>query len=199
MANVFAPFGFSQRTGNGSSPTYEQVRRNVDYNASAIYSGDPVTSQADGTIAQAAPGTTQIAGIFAGCDYLSVSQKRRVWNNYWPGTDVASGNAVTAYIVNDPNARFTVQVGASGNSTPVAVTDIDANINFGIGTGNAANGISGAYADQATIAVTATLPFRIIDLVTTPPGGPGTDSTSGNNWIIVGFNNVDTKSLTGIV
>lgn len=199
MANVFAPFGFSQRTGNGSAPTYEQVRRDVKYNAGAIFQGDPVTSQADGTIAQATAGTTQIAGIFAGCDYISVSQKRRVWNNYWPGTDVASTNVVTGYLVNDPNAQFTVQVGASGNSTPVATTDIDANINFGIGTGNAANGISGAYADQSTIAVTATLPFRIIGLVTSPPGAPGTDSTSGNNLIIVGFNNVDTKSLTGIV
>ena len=74
MANTFAPFGFSQRSGNGSSPTYETVTRKAQYNAGAMFSGDPVTSQADGTIAQGSPGTTQIAGIFNSCKYLSVSQ-----------------------------------------------------------------------------------------------------------------------------
>jgi len=197
MANTNAPFGFSQRSGNGSSPTYETVARKAQYNAGAIYSGDPVTSQTDGTVAQASAGTTQIAGIFVECEYLSVSQKRKVWSNYWPGSDVASGNYVTCYIVNDPNARFTVQAG--GSATAIGLADVDANVNFGIGTGNAANGISGAYADQTTIGTTSTLPFRIIDLVTDPPGSNGTDTTSGYNWIVVGFNNVDTKSLTGIV
>lgn len=197
MANTFAPFGFSQRSGNGSSPTYETVTRKAQYNAGAMFSGDPVTSQADGTIAQASPGTTQIAGIFNECKYLSVSQKRTVWGNYWPGSDVASGNYVECYIVNDPNARFTVQAG--GSTTPIGLADIDANINFAIGTGNAANGLSGAYADQTTIAVTATLPFRIVSLVDAPPGANGSDPTTGYNWIVVGFNNVDTKSLTGIV
>lgn len=196
MANVNAPFGFSQRSGNGSSPTYEMVPRRAQYNAGAMFYGDPVTSQTDGTIAQGSPGTTQIAGIFVGCDYLSVSQKRRVWSNYWPGSDVASGQYVNCKIVNDPNARFTVQAG--GSATAIAIADIDANINFGIGTGNTANGISGAYADQTTIGTTSTLPFRIVDLVTDPPGAPGTDTTTGYNWIVVGFNNVDTKSLTGI-
>ena len=110
---------------------------------------------------------------------------------------MASGNYVECYIVNDPNARFTVQAG--GSTTPIGLADIDANINFAIGTGNAANGLSGAYADQTTIAVTATLPFRIVSLVDAPPGANGSDPTTGYNWIVVGFNNVDTKSLTGIV
>lgn len=196
MANVNAPFGFSQRSGNGSSPTYETVTRLAQYNAGAIFHGDPVTSQTDGTIAAASPGTTQIAGVFDSCEYLSVSQKRKVWSNYWPGSDVASGNYVTCYIVNDPNARFTVQAG--GSSTAIGLAAIDSNINFGIGTGNTANGISGAYADQTTLNTTSTLPFRVIDVVTDPPGSTGTDTTSGYNWIVVGFNNVDTKSLTGI-
>jgi hypothetical protein len=81
----------------------------------------------------------------------------------------------------------------------VAATDIGANIQFAIGTGNALNGLSGAYANQANIAVTATLPFRIVALITAPPGSNGTDSASNGNWIVVAFNNVDTKSLTGIV
>ncbi len=67
MANTSAPFGFKQATGIGSTPTYEQNTRLAQYNAAAIYNGDPVAPQTDGTIAIASAGTTQIAGIFVGC------------------------------------------------------------------------------------------------------------------------------------
>lgn len=198
MSNTFAPFGFSQTSGTGSSPTYEQVERFITSSADAIYKGDPVTSQSDGSIAQASPGTTQIAGIFVGCEYVQAGTNRTVWMPYWPGSGSALSNTtIKAYIVNDPNARFIVQSGDAGS--PVAATDIDANINFAIGTGDALSGISGAYANQATIATTSTLPFRIVGLITDPPGANGTDSSSNGNWIVVAFNNVDTKSLTGIV
>jgi hypothetical protein len=197
MANTFAPFGFAQARGTGSAPTYEQFPRQIALTAGAIYAGDPVTSQTDGTIAQSSPGTTQIAGIFLGCKYLSAALNRTVWSPYWPGSGSAAANStVEAYIINDPNAQFIVQSGNAG--TAVGVADIGANINFAIGTGSALTGISGAYANQATIATTATLPFRILGLITQPPGANGTDSASNGNWIIVGFNNVDTKSLTGI-
>jgi hypothetical protein len=200
MANVSAPFGFQQRSGTGSSPTYEQIERLVDYNASAIYAGDPVATVSDGTVAAGGslPGTVPLAGIFIGCKYLSVSQKRSIWNNYWPGSDVASGNSVTAYVVNDPNAQFVVQ---SGNSNTTAVTgvtqsNIGSNMQFSYGTGTAANGISGAFIDvYVTPVTTGTLPFRVVNLLTSPPGAPGTAS-GAFNLVIVAFNNVETKNLT---
>lgn len=198
MANTFAPFGFSQHKGTGSAPTYEQVPRSIALTAGAIYAGDPVTTQSDGSIAQSVAGTTQIAGIFIGCEYISATTLRKTWSPYWPGSGSALANTVvTGYIINDPNAQFLCQTGNAGS--PVAATDIGANIQFVIGTGNALNGLSGAYANQANIAVTATLPFRIVALITAPPGSNGTDSASNGNWIVVAFNNVDTKSLTGIV
>lgn len=193
MANTNAPFGFRQYSGNGSAPTYEQVAVRVAYNASAIYYGDPVLPDANGFVVVGAPGTTQIAGVFKGCKYLSVSQKRTVWSNYWPGSDVASTNVVEAYIVNDPNAKFLVQTDATG----ATAADINANVNFSIGTGNAATGISGAFLNMSTAGVTATLPFRIVSLDVDPPGSPGTDA-GAYNYVIVAFNNVSTKQLTGI-
>lgn len=195
MANTNAPFGFKQYSGNGSAPTYEQVAVTIAYNASAIYFGDPVYPVADGTVAVGTPGTDQIAGVFVGCKYLSVAQKRTVWSNYWPGSDVASGNTVEGYIVNDPNAKFVAQVGGS-SSTGITSADINANVQFAYGTGNAANGISGAYVVYNSAAVTATLPFRIVGLVTDPPGSAGTAS-GAYNWVVVAFNNVSTKTLTG--
>lgn len=193
MANANTPFGFQQYQGNGSAPTYEQIPVAIAYNASAIYYGDPVEPDANGQVVQGdgTTGNPGVAGIFVGCKYLSVSQKRTVWSNYWPGSDVASGNTVEGYIINDPNAKFVVQ----SDGTGIVAADINLNIGYAIGTGNTNTGISGAYATGA--AATATLPFRIVGLLTAPPGSPGTEAGAYNR-IIVAFNNVATKSLTGI-
>jgi hypothetical protein len=200
MANTFAPFGFRQYSGNGSAPTYEQVPVRIAYNATNIFFGDPVTPTNGGYVVQgdpSGPSTVQIAGIFVGCKYLSVSQKRTVWSNYWPGSDVASGNVVEGYIVNDPNARFLAQVGGS-TSVGAAVGDINANCQYAIGTGNTANGISGAYVDiSVSPTTTDTYPFRIVGLNTNPPGAPGT-AAGAYNYVIVAFNNVSTKQLTSV-
>jgi hypothetical protein len=195
MANTNAPFGFRQYSGNGSAPTYEQVEVQMAYNATATFFGDPVAPDANGQVVRASSNTVQVAGIFVGCQYLSVSQKRTVWSNFWPGSDVASSQYVTAYIVNDPNARFVVQ---NNSATAIGQDGVNANIGFAMGTGNTASGISGATVDRTTIDTTNTLPFRIVGLVQSPPGANGTDITSGYNYVIVAFNNVSTKQLLGI-
>lgn len=192
MTNTFAPFGFMQDAGIGATPTYEQNVRKAQYNAAAIYRGDPVTSQTDGTIAIASPGTTQIAGIFQGCKYLSTSFARTIWNGYWPGSDVASGNYPEMYIVDDPNAQFIAQADATG----ITLADIGANAQFAIGTPNAFTKQSGAYIDS--VGTTATLPFRVRDLILTPALGFPAPTSGAYALAVVGFNNVDTKSLTGI-
>ena len=195
MANTNAPFGFSQYSGTGSVPTYEQVPVQIAYNASAIYNGDPVEPDANGQVVRGdgTTGNSGIAGIFVGCKYLSVSQKRTVWSNYWPGTDVASNQTVEGYIINDPNARFVVQAGSTGATQAT----VNLNVPYDIGTGNASNGLSGAFIDVASAAVTATFPFRVVGLLQDPPGSPGTEAGAYNR-VIVAFNNVATKSLTGI-
>jgi hypothetical protein len=195
MANTNAPFGFMQALGSaGGAPTFStSVRRIASTNSTAIYQGDPVmpvVSTANGYITQAAAGTTTLAGVFSGCKYVSVSQKRTVWSNYWPGSD-ATGD-VTAYIIDDPNARFTVQGNSTtfnitGTSTTWTSSPIGQYAQFAIGTGNSATGLSGAYLN--TLVTTVTFPFIVIDLVTSPPGFNGTDPTTAYNQVIVGFNN----------
>lgn len=197
MANTFAPFGFSQYSGTGSAPTYEQVVGFCAYNTAAMYYGDPVFQNADGSIYPTTPGTGILAGVFVGCKYLSVSQKRTVWSNFWGAADVASGNTVEVYVVNDPNAKFVAQVGGS-SSTGLAATDIGANVQFAYGTPNTMSGVSGAYIDiTVTPTTTATLPFKVVGLVTSPPGANGT-AAGAYNYAVVAFNNVSTKTLTGI-
>ena len=193
--------GFQQYRGNGSAPTYEQVVGAAAYNASAIYFGDPVvTNDTTGyiqvaTTTGAATGITQIAGVFVGCKYLSVSQKRTVWSNFWGGSDVASNQTVEVYYVNDPNARFAVW----SDSTGIAQADVGTTCGFNMGSGNSANGISGAYLNYGTSGpnTDGTGPFRIIGLVGDPPGTNGTEFGPYAH-VVVGFNNVSTKTLVGV-
>lgn len=203
MANTNAPFGFRQYVGTGSSPTYEQVtfgNGGIDYNASAIYYGDPVAraGSGDGTLVRAAgsagSSTVTMAGVFQGCKYLSTAQKRTTWSNYWPGSDVVVGaqSTIEAYVINDPATQFLVQ----SDSTGVAQADVGSNFDFSIGTGTAANGLSGAFLLHTGV-VTAAYPWRLIRLVLDPPGAPGTAS-GAYNLAVVAFNNVETKNATAV-
>lgn len=195
MANTNSPFGFRQYYGgSGGAPTFAQSTRLIaSTDSTAIYSGDPVmpvVSTATGYITQAAPGTTTLAGIFLGCKYLSTSQKRIVWNSYWTGSD-ATGD-VEAYIIDDPNAQFSVMGNSTtfnitGSLTTVTSSTVGQYAQFAIGTGDTASGQSGAYLNS--VATTATLPFIVRALIASPPGAPGADPTTAYNQVIVGFNN----------
>jgi len=323
MANTFAPNGFQQYQGTGTTPSYEQVTMAIaSGNTTSIYFGDPVVmsagttgvgtgyiNQAYGpitltvgataittnattgalTVTITAPTTstsgnlpsspnaftapigsyitivgstmtsgnlngtyqvtsatsttivcanagatinatstasgvvtlyTPIAGVFVGCRYLSTSQKRVVWGNYWPGAD-ATGD-VQAYVVTDPNAQFIVQTGNSNTTaTAVGLASVGQNIGFnyndsvatGETLGNTANGLSTYFADQYSLIANSNagavannfLPFRIIGLANYLPGQTsplvsinGNDSTTAYNKIIVGFNNSMMKALAGI-
>lgn len=204
MANTNAPFGFRQYQGTGSAPTYEQTtfgNGGIDYNATAIYYGDPVVraGSGDGTLVRAAgsagSGTVTMAGIFQGCKYLSTVTKKTEWSNYWPGgSPVSSGNQSTieAYVINAPNSQFLCQT----DSTGVVQADVGANNDFNIGTGTAANGLSGAFLIHGG-ATTAAYPFRLVGLVLSPPGANGTAS-GAYNLAIVAFNNVETQNATAV-
>lgn len=197
MANVNAPFGF-QYFGRleGGSPTEGQTTRLIAAaDTAAVGMGDPVTSLGTGYVTASAAGTTQIDGIFLGCQYLSTAIGRTVNTNYYPGSG-ANGDVI-AYICTDPQATFLAQ----SNNTAIVFADIGANINFLAGTPNSTTGFSTASLNQSTIATTDTLPFRIVGLLSqsAPPGAAGTDNTSAYNQVIVTANFWDRKSLVGIV
>ena len=184
MANTNSPFGFRQYFGgSGGAPTFAQSTRLIaSGNATAIYAGDPVMpviGAATGYITQGSPGTTTLAGIFVGCKYLSTSQKRVVWNSYWPGSD-ATGD-VEAYVVDDPNAQFVVQGNSTtfnitGSLTTVTSSVVGQYAQFAIGTGNTSTGQSGAYLNS--VGTTVTFPFIVRGLIVAPPGANGADPTT---------------------
>jgi len=193
MANTQAYFGFTQYQGGaGGAPTFAQSSRRIaSSNTTAIYTGDPVmpvVGTANGYITQAAPGTTTLAGIFVGCQYLSTSQKRTVWSSYWPGSD-ATGDVI-AYVIDDPASRFIVQTSTTAFPVTGTLTTQTSGVQgqyaqFSIGTGNTSTGRSGAY--LSSVGTTVTFPFIIVDYqVGFQNGG---DPTSQYCNVIVGFNN----------
>lgn len=192
MTNPNSPFGFSV-VGTVNGPVnYSMSRRKIaSGNATAIFYGDavvPVTSSATGYIKQATASTVALAGIFLGCEYMSTSQKKHIWNNYWPGSD-ATGD-VTAFICSDPNAQFLAQAGSAN----IGFADIGQNVQLNVGTGNTTTGISGMFID--TVNTTSTFPFIILDV---PSGATDPDPTLGFNWLLLGFNNMILKTgITGI-
>lgn len=207
MANTSAPFGFMPVGTVGGVPNFRlSQRRIISTNSTAIYKGDAVVPDLTtdhGYIEQATAGTTPLAGIFWGCEYLSVSQKRKVWSAYWPGSD-ASGD-VTAYVIDAPDMLFKVQsTGVStvvtGTTSAWATAPIGKLINIAVGTGSTATGLSGMMVDGATIATTATLPFKIVGMVSDPPGANGADPTTAYNQLLVTFNDsmLARHGLTGV-
>lgn len=189
MANINAPFGFRYAGRLDGSPPNAglQQRQILSTNNAPIYFGDPVATSA-GYIVQATAGANPIAGVFAGCSYLSSSQNRLIHSPWWPGVDAVAGS-VNCLVISDPQALFLVQ--ATGG--PLTIADVDKNVQFTIGTGNQATGISGATANNPG-AVTATHPFRMTGLVNTPMGTGG-DLTTPFNWVYVTFNAESFKSL----
>jgi hypothetical protein len=186
MANLSAPFGFQpEGTVGGSTPNFKLSKRLIaSTNTTAIFKGDavvPVTSSVTGYITQATASTVALAGVFWGCTYLSVSQGRKVWLPYWPGSDAVSD--VTAYVLDDPQMVFTVQAGA----TAVGLAALNLNIQLAVGTGNTTTGLSGMFVQSP--ANTATLPFTVVGFIQDPPGANGTDITTGYNYVLVTFNN----------
>lgn len=201
MANDNTPFGFVPYRGNGAAPTYELSTRLIKSdNTTKIFQGDPVIPLTTGYITQmSAGGTVRCEGIFWGCKYLSTSQKRTVWSNYWPGADASSD--VEAYLYSNPQMQFEVQSADTGASSPIGLANIGEYINIGYGigmagtpNGNTASGLSTAQVDQDTLATTVTHPFIVVGLVENPPGSAGTDIASEYNRVIVAFNNASSRT-----
>jgi hypothetical protein len=225
MANILTPFGF-QHIGyrEGFAPTFGRKRcRIASTNTNPIFHGDAVIQLATGYIGQPTSNALTIAGVFEGCEYLSISTGRKTYSRYWPGADAAAD--VDAFVIDTLSALFVGQV----NGTPILFSDIGANIGVftatggsasptpGSGQGNTSNGLSGMLLDSAgtnsggtgAVATTSTLPFRIVDLWSSYkiPGAPnlggtqfnGTDNTTNYNWVVVAANNFDQKTLLGTV
>lgn len=194
MANTQSAFGF-RHIGylSGAGVDYQQSSGLIlSTNTTKIFSGDPVVrNTSTGNIEQASATTTQIVGVFVGCEFIPVGGLGiPQWSPWWPG---AAAQAATAYFIDAPNAKFLV----AALNTAIVTANIGENIVVNIGTGQAiGGGFSGATVDQAGLTTATTAPFKIVGLY--QGIGNGSDASSAYNWVEVAFNNQAYRSQTGI-
>lgn len=192
--NTNAPFGLKPMSRSDGAPYTDSIRQYkiASGYATSIFTGDPVAALNDGTIGIGVAGST-IRGVFMGCKYYD-SLNVFKFSPYWPAsTTVYTGTTVEALVLDDPNIIFTIQEtdGSGTAGTPLALTDINLNANFRVGTGSTATGLSGASINNATEAVTSTLNLKIIGLDPYPGNAVG----SYANWLVM-INNHDFRTGT---
>ena len=190
---VSAPYGFKPINRIDGMP-YAGATRLIPiagtYNT-AIFAGDMVQTVAAGTCEKftgTASGLT--VGVCVGVQYVN-SLGQFTPAQYYPGTSVTSAYAI---VVDDPMAAFKVAV-TNGSSAVTAEdrTVVGANMAVVQGAGDTATGDSGQSVLAGSDAVTATIPVRVIDVVT--------DTATGADAfveLIVKLNTHQYNSTTGV-
>lgn len=203
MATQYAPSGLGpSRPFMGLAPSYATNPYLIKstYTA-AIGFGDLVESLGSsnaGYVGIYTAGDTHALGVFAGCQYYSTTTQQWIFSNQWPSGGVATSGNIIAFVIDDPQQVYTIQV--SGGPVLQASVGLNADLVTN-GTPNSTTGISTAGLDYSTVSTTSTLPLRIIAISTRFLGGidPTTGATPiANNYVDVRLNTSEFNLPTGI-
>ncbi len=192
MSSVATGYGLKPLNLIGGQPYNGGAIREIKVaanNAAAIFNGDlvvlssaglpsavsssPVAVKIPVTSADATPG---IIGVCVGARYVNASTKQPVYNNYLPANLITGGATdVWLLVADDPDMLFqikgsealgTFNSGTNGSGWPGA---IGKNTTLTFNAGSTTTGLSGVVAtvgtNGATLAATATLAVRIVDVV----------------------------------
>ncbi len=199
MANTQAQFGFSHfGYMPGGAVDYQLSKYAIQSTfASAIFFGDPVVASvgSGGNYIRQMSSTTAttMLGVFQGCMYTP-SGSAPTWYPWYPAA--AGGADAVADVIDAPNALFKV----AALLTAVPATAVGQNISHSTGAGGTTTGggFSTFTVNQATLASTNTLAWKVMYLY--PGVGNGSDPTSSYNWVIVKPNNtIFQTGATGVI
>lgn len=191
MANVLEKFGLRPyRSINGASWNNAQNRYIISANATnAIYQGDLVVAQTDGSIVRATAGTsTAVLGVFNGCEYTDPVTKKPTFSNWYPGA-INSSN-ITGFVVDDPDTVFLINADAQFTRA-----DVFKNYSISNTTGNAATGISEVQLDVSESGTNASFIVQAIDIC---QDQDNSSQVGANANILVRINNHQYRSGTGV-
>jgi hypothetical protein len=186
MAATAAPYGLrhvKMLGGRYNTNSLREIKMTTN-SATAIYTGDLVSVVlGQPAAATATPTTTASAntptGVCVGVRYTDPVNKQELHSQYLPANAINLGYTnIFVKMVDDPDALFMVQ--ADGSVGLSAIGRNAALNNFG---GSTTTGVSTVRV-SATVATTATLAVRIVDLVTNGQSAPGDAFTD----VIVKFN-----------
>src|SRR5210317_853252 len=175
MANQETAYGLRPigLVGSGANSTGVTEYEIASNNTNAIYQYAIVVPTANGVIDYAGAtsgGTTPALGVLMGVQYHDSVQKKPVWLNYWPGSgsvSVDTNYPVKALVADNPNQLFVVAADATLTDRATALATVFANASLGTSarSGSTDTGKSSAQLSVSSVAVTATLPLRIVGLV----------------------------------
>jgi hypothetical protein len=175
MANQETAYGLRPigLVGSGANSTGVTQYEIAATNANPIFQYGIVVPTAAGVIDYAGAtsgGTTQALGVLMGIEYHDSVQKKPVFLNYWPGSgsvSVDTNYPVKAFVADNPNQLFKVASDASLTNRATALAGVFANASLGTSarTGSTDTGSSNSALSVSSIAVTATLPLRIVGIM----------------------------------
>jgi len=164
------PIGLVGSGANSTGVTQYEIASN---NTNPIFQYSLCVPTAAGVVDHAGAtngGTTPALGVLMGVEYQDATQKKPVFLNYWPGSGAVSVDTnypVKAFVADNPNQLFKVASDASLTDRATAQAAVFANASLGTSarTGSTNTGSSNSALGVSTIAVTATLPLRIVGVM----------------------------------
>ena len=207
MANSNGSFGLRPIgiVGQGANTTGATQYRIASNNNTKMYQGSPVIPIAGGTISEAqaaAGGNVGLLGVFWGCEFVRLSDGKKIFSASWQGTAAGADTTfpVTAFVYDNPMQTFTIatsNVVAAVNTEAEVRAMVFKNIAMATATaGNDTSGISTATADLNTVANTAALQLRVIGVQEDPDNA---DFTVAGVPLIVRLNTSFNSANGGIV
>ena len=192
MANQQGNFGFRPvlMLGSAYQGQGQQQMTIASNETNAIFMGDPVVLNANGSISRGSSAGAELVGVFNGCFYTDPTSQKPTFSNHYPGAIVADD--IVANVISDPDVVFEVkcddanagraQVGSTANIATYAA-------------GSTKSGISGVSIDGSTFATSNASNFAVYDLSTDPDNS---DYTAANANILVRINKHQYRDTTGI-
>jgi hypothetical protein len=215
---VNAPFGLQPRYMlNGATWNNQTSEYSIASGyATSLFTGDPVTMLNTGGIGIAVGGAAgsqgATLGVFWGCAYTlnGVYITAPFWS---AGTVPDNAQNATAFIVDDPNTVFDIQVASTSSAAhpTIAYANIGLNANFAVGgagnpaSGSTVSGLSAYYLafESLSPGTSATLNLKLLRFTPNPNNQPDSPSQPDpatkqdfNNALVV-INNHILKGGTG--
>lgn len=180
MATTAAPYGLKpvkRADGMSYAGATTQYLIDPDGEATNIFTGQVVILGADGYLAISTATGADITtnnlggsgvgaiGVFMGCEYVN-AQGQLIHSMYYPsGYAAPAGTAIKAYVVDDPNVLFQVQLDGTGAQTVIGTNTLFPTVQS-TSTGSTTTGRSTSALD-ATVQTTVGA-FRIVSHVSDP-------------------------------
>ena len=200
MANVDRPNGARiVNSMNGASFQGQVKLYECDSSAANIFPGDFIKMEADGKVAPATAGSTELIGVCVGVLSWMPNKTSGVTDHYMTSgaqpdlskSHHTTGKAGVILVYIDPNGLYEMQ--EDGDSSQLALTDIGSNVDILATAGDTATSSSRQEIDSDSVTASAAQ-LRIVDFVDRVDNEIG---STGARWI-VRINESHFNKLAGI-